>query len=345
MNLKVLLMFLCALVFIVIISFLTRCDDLGRTLVPKWNGKSSSANRQTEPTEEIDCFINQEYSISCRREGDEVYLPFSFLHKYFEVYGTLSSVDGVTRFDWAHSYGKINFPKGIYDPKGVFMYFENYNVEMRDRVKCISGREGVPISTQWEVQGYFYPTQIAQFGLSHYSKNLTEPEPRRKVLDDSEKNLADWIVPKNSTLIRTWNKNLNTNFVNFLTNNQFSSAIKLTLNHVLDLVLSIDILFKPNSSLIVTLQNRETKKIYNLNYIAADLLLSVQSENIYYGIGGNFTGWRKLTRDLLVDLQKGLPGSPSEKKKKLRRTELRVSYRFLMFFFCKVQCNTGLCLC
>lgn len=327
MNLKVLLMFLCALVFIVIISFLTRCDDLGRAL-PKWNGKSNSGAHQTEPTEEIDCFINQEYSISCRREGDEVYLPFSFLHKYFEVYGTLSSVDGVTRFDWAHSYGKVNYPKGIYDPKGVFMYFENYNVEMRDRVKCISGKDGVPISTQWEVQGYFYPTQIAQFGLSHYSKNLTEPEPRRKILDDSEKNLADWIVPKNSTLTRKWNKNLNTNFVNFLTNNQFSSAIKLTLNHVLDLVLSIDILFKPNSSLIVTLQNRETKKIYNLNYIAADLLLSVQSENIYYGIGANYTGWRKLTRDLLVDLQKGLPGSPSEKKKKLRRTELRVSLFF-----------------
>lgn len=52
---------------------------------------------------------------------------------------------------------------------------------MRDRVKCISASEGVPLSTQWEIQGYYYPTQIAQFGLSHYSKNLTDPEPRKKV--------------------------------------------------------------------------------------------------------------------------------------------------------------------
>lgn len=53
---------------------------------------------------------------------------------------------------------------------------------MRDRVKCISASEGVPLSTQWEAQGYYYPTQIAQFGLSHYSKNLTDPEPRKKVI-------------------------------------------------------------------------------------------------------------------------------------------------------------------
>lgn len=99
-----------------------------------------------------------------------------------QVFGSLSTtVKGTPRFDWAHSNAKVNYPKGTYDPKGIFMYFENYNVEMRDRVKCISASEGVPLSTQWEAQGYYYPTQIAQFGLSHYSKNLTDPEPRRKV--------------------------------------------------------------------------------------------------------------------------------------------------------------------
>ena len=35
--------------------------------------------------EEIDCHINGEYSIGCRKEGGEIYFPFSFLHKYFEV--------------------------------------------------------------------------------------------------------------------------------------------------------------------------------------------------------------------------------------------------------------------
>lgn len=34
---------------------------------------------------DIDCTINGEYSVACRREDGEVFVPFSFLHKYFEV--------------------------------------------------------------------------------------------------------------------------------------------------------------------------------------------------------------------------------------------------------------------
>jgi len=40
--------------------------------------------------QEIDCHINGDYSIGCRKEGDEVYIPFSFIHKYFEVSHILS---------------------------------------------------------------------------------------------------------------------------------------------------------------------------------------------------------------------------------------------------------------
>ena len=98
-------------------------------------------------------------------------------------------------FDFKHSFSKVNFPKQKYDSKGIFMYFENYNVEARDRVKCIDAKFGVPITTQWNVDGYFYPIQIAQFGLAHYSKNLTEPEPRKKVIEDADENQGEWIVP------------------------------------------------------------------------------------------------------------------------------------------------------
>lgn len=28
----------------------------------------------------------------------------------------------------------------------------------------------MPLSTQWDKAGYYYPTQIAQYGLSHWSK-------------------------------------------------------------------------------------------------------------------------------------------------------------------------------
>lgn len=75
--------------------------------------------------------INQEFNVACLQEGDEVYVPFSFLRDYFEVHGTLSTVGKhPPRFDWMHTNAKINYPKGIYDSKGIFMYFENYNVEV-----------------------------------------------------------------------------------------------------------------------------------------------------------------------------------------------------------------------
>jgi len=60
----------------------------------------------------------------------------------FQVYGRLSAEGGETHFEWSHSYSRVYIPKGKYDPKGVFTYFENYNVEVRDRVKCLSATEG-----------------------------------------------------------------------------------------------------------------------------------------------------------------------------------------------------------
>lgn len=275
---------------------------------------------------EIDCVINQEFSIGCRREGDEVYMPVSFIKKYFEVYGALSF--DLSHFEFSHSYGKINLPRAIYDSKGIFMYFENYNVEVRDRVKCISAESGVPITTQWSSEGYFYATQIAQFGLSHYSKNLTEPEPTRKIIEDGELNQSLWIVPKNSSINRYFTIN-QTIIVNFNTSNKFESAVQLEIEHVLDLLLSVDIfLSSQNSSLMVTLQNRETQQYFHLHYIVADLSITVQDSNIYHGIGKNSVNkWKHLARDLFIDTQKGaaffLPRA--NQKLKIRRNELKVT--------------------
>ena len=133
---------LCLCVFASLITLMVwiSCGDIARTFVPTpWKRRTDGKG---EMIEDIDCIINQEDTVGCLKEGDEVFLPFSFLNKYFEVYGSLNTVDGSKRFDWSHSYGKVNYPKNVYDPKGIFMYFENYNVEMRDRVKCISASEG-----------------------------------------------------------------------------------------------------------------------------------------------------------------------------------------------------------
>lgn len=93
--------------------------------------------------EEIDCLINDEHTIKGRREGSEVFLPFSWVEKYFEVYGKLAQYDGYDRFEFSHSYSKVYAQRAPYHPDGVFMSFEGYNVEVRDRVKCISGVEGL----------------------------------------------------------------------------------------------------------------------------------------------------------------------------------------------------------
>lgn len=50
------------------------------------------------------------------------------------MFGSLTTSEkGHPKFDWSHSNAKINYPKGAYDPKGIFMYFENYNVEVSIR--------------------------------------------------------------------------------------------------------------------------------------------------------------------------------------------------------------------
>jgi heparosan-N-sulfate-glucuronate 5-epimerase len=326
LNVKVALLFLTTIGFFTVLILWSVCGKDSKN--PQDWRRTGKYNldrlAELQGAEEIDCDINGEYVIGCRKEGDEVYLPFSFLHKYFEVYGKLATYDGLERFEWSHSYSKVYHPKGKYDPRGVFMYFENYNVEVRDRVKCVSAVEGVPISTQWESQGYYYPTQIAQFGLSHYSKNLTEPEPRRKTIEDGEKELAKWIVPYPGVVERAFDKSVGSKVMKFKTGEFYLDAIKLKMEHVLDFIMSLNIALSGNSSFSIVLQNRETREIYNLHYITSDFLITVQDNNVYHGLG---TGqeWKKITRDLIVDLQKGLNYLDKDKSKhKIPRSKFKI---------------------
>lgn len=327
-NIKVALLLVTVLGFFTIFATWSLCGDRH---FKEWNNLDKS--REIVGSEEIDCFINNDYVIGCRKEGDEVFLPFSFLKKYYEVYGKIVNLDGVERFEWSHnSYNKIYYPKGKYDPRGVFMYFENYNVEMRERVKYVSAMEGVPISTQWGSHGYFYATQIAQFGLSHYSKNLTDPEPRRKIVEDSIKNLAKWTVPTESFLERTFENNISSNILRFRTGDHISDMIYLKMDHVLDFVISVDLLLGGNSTLTVVMQNREKGDVYNLHYMGTDVPITAQDNNIYHGIGST-QEWRKIVRDLIVDLDKGLSLLREKTKhKRIPRSKLKIT-AILLFGF------------
>ncbi|XP_045785564.1 D-glucuronyl C5-epimerase B isoform X2 [Maniola jurtina] len=318
LNMRMALAALCGGVLLVTLYW-GRCGDVTRRPI-----SSVLSNALTErSSDEIECWINGEYSVACLRDRDQVYVPFSFIHKYFEIYGKITSVDGVEKFEWSHSYGKVYHPKKKYDPRGTFATFENYNVEVRDRVKCISGIEGVPVSTQWEPKGFFYPTQIAQFGLAHYSKNITEPEPRIRIIEDGEKFHENWIVSTDAVMTREYDPELKANVLRFSTTNHVSSQVWLKVNITQDFVLSMDLMLKPNSSMTVVLQNKEKKETVYLHYVTSKQLIYAQEDHIYYGIGVD-QKWRRLTRDLIIDMQKGwaLQDRP---KRKSPRNKFKIS--------------------
>ena len=73
-----------------------------------------------------------------------------------------------------------------YNSRGSYLNFAFFNVEQRSRVLLIDFLYGkflceikievtflvldIPVSSQWQSSGHLYPIQIAQFGLSHWSR-------------------------------------------------------------------------------------------------------------------------------------------------------------------------------
>ncbi|XP_046781106.1 D-glucuronyl C5-epimerase isoform X8 [Gallus gallus] len=271
--------------------------------------------------EEIDCLINDEHTIKGRREGSEVFLPFSWVEKYFEVYGKIAQYDGYDRFEFSHSYSKVYTQRAPYHPDGVFMSFEGYNVEVRDRVKCISGVEGVPLSTQWGPQGYFYPIQIAQYGLSHYSKNLTEKPPHIEVYETAEEKdrgsrAAEWTVPKGCSLSTVPDKAKFTSVKHFVAPEN-TEGVSLQLGNARDFIISFDLKLVTNGSISVVLETTEKNQLFTVHYVSNTQLIAFRERDIYYGIGAR-TSWSTITRDLVTDLRKGVGLSNTKAVKQTR---------------------------
>ncbi|NWU31267.1 GLCE epimerase, partial [Dyaphorophyia castanea] len=280
--------------------------------------------------EEIDCVINEEHTVKGRREGAEVFLPFSWVEKYFQVYGRIAQADGSERFEFSHSYSKVYAQRAPYQPDGVFMSFEGYNVEVRDRVKCISGVEGVPLSTQWGPQGYFYPIQIAQYGLSHYSKNLTEKPPHVEVYETAGdgngigngNGNGDWTVPKGCSLTTVWDKSRLSSVKQFSCP-EASEGVSLELNNGRDFIISFDLKFLTNGSVSVVLETTERNQLFTVHYVSNTQLIALRDRDIFYGIGAR-TSWSTLTRDLLTDLRKGVGLSNTKAVKQTKIMPKRV---------------------
>ncbi|NXB13802.1 GLCE epimerase, partial [Rhagologus leucostigma] len=295
---------------------------------PKAPGAAGSAGKGGLRYEEIDCVINEEHTVKGRREGAEVFLPFSWVEKYFQVYGRISQSDGNERFEFSHSYSKVYAQRAPYQPDGVFMSFEGYNVEVRDRVKCISGVEGVPLSTQWGPQGYFYPIQIAQYGLSHYSKNLTEKPPHVEVYETAGdgngigNGNGDWTVPKGCSLATVWDKSRLSGVKQFSCP-EASEGVSLELNNGRDFIISFDLKFLTNGSVSVVLETTERNQLFTVHYVSNTQLIALRDRDIFYGIGAR-TSWSTLTRDLLTDLRKGVGLSNTKAVKQTKIMPKRV---------------------
>lgn len=257
--------------------------------------------------QEVECEINHEYSVSCRKDGSEVYMPFSFVQKYFEVYGELQSVDGEEKFEFSHSYSEVHHPPDVIRPDGAFMSFEHYNVEIRKRVKCITAIEGVPISTQWEPVGHYYPIQIAQFALSHYSKYLSEGEPDKIVLlDGGNQDVESWSTGSGVKVKSVWNKGRASQVLEFQSSDSLSNAgLYIQMKENTNFAISMDLRIISNGSISITLRNEGTT--FHIHYVFSNTLITCDSKNIYYGLGeGRHGEWVHFARDVDMDLLKGL---------------------------------------
>ncbi|XP_005104223.2 D-glucuronyl C5-epimerase B [Aplysia californica] len=268
---------------------------------------------------EIDCNINNERTIKCRKEGPEVYVPFSFVKKYFEVYGDVVSTDGYERLEFHHANSIVHPPRATYTPSAMFMAFDHYNVENRERVKCITASEGVPITTQWNKEGYHYSIQVAQYGLSHHAKHIVTGEPDQLVLEDAEDEdggvagaLADWQLPdKKSRLVLARHapgleEGGDNRVVEFLTSDSLSSkGITLPVDEKANKCVSMDVKFSTNGSVIIVVETVSRDRV-SIHYVFTGAhIASDGKSNVFYGLGERHNEWMHIARDLKFDVQKG----------------------------------------
>ncbi|XP_047219164.1 D-glucuronyl C5-epimerase B isoform X2 [Girardinichthys multiradiatus] len=197
----------------------------------------------------------------------------------------------------------------LFNNKTLFFHLKRGLWTTEQQLSAFYFFSGVPLSTQWGPQGYFYAIQIAQYGLSHYSKNLTERAPHVEVYDtaeekDSRVSTASWDVPKGCSLSRVYDKTRSTSVRQFSAP-ESSEGISLQLGNSKDFILSLDLKFTSNGSVSVVLETTEKGPPFTIHYMTSTQLIAFKDRDVTYGIGPR-SSWSTLTRDLLTDLRKGV---------------------------------------
>ncbi|MCP9261278.1 D-glucuronyl C5-epimerase [Dirofilaria immitis] len=211
-------------------------------------------------------------------------------------------------FEWSTSHSRVRFPDFIhYDYRGAFGHFASYSVETRDRVRCISAQYGVPLSTQWSTVPYFYPIQIAQYALQHYSRFKNAPSSIAFLKGATAEEWHDNTLGGNGFKLDFDGK---------------ANSTKIQINAT-DHGVSLSLDGDPTFSILsfFWLADVDESKIIRLHYIHSDnnqcvwrdKQASKSDYNYSLGTKPNPNEWRWICRDLLVDAGRALASTSSKK--------------------------------
>ncbi|XP_055863850.1 D-glucuronyl C5-epimerase B-like [Biomphalaria glabrata] len=261
-------------------------------------------------TDVINCSINDQEFIECRRDGTEVYMPVSFINKYFDVYGTVRVKDNVKYYEFQYSYGKVFPPQPTYHPGGVFLNFEKYYVEAREKIKCVTAVDGVPLASQWDPNGYYYAISVAQYGLSHHAKSILFGNPAPEVIATGHNyDLSKWTVPARTSSLSPTEVLVEGQRRRVLVFNAPEShhvaGPTIKLNTALQ-ALCLDVFMTGPGGVTVKIVNKLGSEGY-IHFIQDDAYMIVEGNHVTYGMGTrHLNRWLHLARDLSVDWMKSL---------------------------------------
>ncbi|CAD6188313.1 unnamed protein product [Caenorhabditis auriculariae] len=300
------------------------------------NGEAVSSRKKIDEThneelkdcaaQEHQCVADNGKPMKCWKDATDVFFPFSFIRKRFDVTGKASRDE--KSFEMFTSYSKIRLPEGPYDPKGPFGHFATYSVETRERVRCISGASGVPMSTQWDPKPYYYPIQIAQYGLQHYSRLKTANFSHSEVVLGRMNPEWKGAAGMDETSERLFYRHEEVGpVVNITAAGSLSnSGAYVYLDKTPDLhIISLKWLPIENASFTILVKLRENDLLVLLNYVFGEddrcvwnddekASISTGQVSFSFCMGAMRSEWQKVSRDVLVDAARALSSGATKKK-------------------------------
>lgn len=275
--------------------------------------KTQSGAFWREAVSPLRCNADGGKFMQCYYDGNDVYFPFErFLKNRFAVSGKIVKDDEKQKshFEWYTSSARMKIPNtSTYDFSGPFGQFAFYSVETRDRVRCISAKNGVPMSTQWSPEPYFYPVQIAQFALQHYSRFKTNAAPVSLTLGEDAN---QWKLDSDSNIIKL-HDTIRHEFYMHVTSKVDNYGIRVKLSSLISMVVvTFQWKASPKASFAVTVQLPQTGLIYELRYVQAEdsrCVWSGKNNKVFFYSLGETTyseKWQAVNRNFLVDLDRAL---------------------------------------